>query len=257
MKPLFSEFSYGYAVTEDIVRSNNPLKAAPFFPSLRSEGTQGGFDVKLDLPGSPLFLQFKLSDCMVRNTAYESREHLFAAPFYRMHLRPQGKSRQHQLLLDLEKTGNTVYYVAPALHLEKAFNQAYTNHSILNQSVMIPPAAIGSLPDGGNHHIAFKNAQSTFGYLLSRAAQQEVAISSWENIIRAMNQQDARAESPLRELLLRMEGQMVNMINSHFEETLQMAPVKASNLGEDLLSRVASLSQVFFNCTFFIVQRNT
>ena len=59
MKPLFSEFSYGYAVTEDIVRSNNPLKAAPIFPSLRNEGTQGGFDVKLDLPGSPLFLQFQ------------------------------------------------------------------------------------------------------------------------------------------------------------------------------------------------------
>lgn len=66
MRPWFSEFSYGYAVTEDIVRSSGPLKAAPAFPSLQEEGSRGGFDVKLDLPASPLFLQFKLSDCMVR-----------------------------------------------------------------------------------------------------------------------------------------------------------------------------------------------
>ena len=127
MKPCFSEFSYGYAVTEDIVRSEGPLRAAPSFPSLRREGTQGGFDVRLDLPGLPLFLQFKLSDCMVRDTAQEAGENILRAPFYRMHLRPRNRSRQHQLLLDLEATGNAVYYIAPAFHREEEFNRLCCN----------------------------------------------------------------------------------------------------------------------------------
>ena len=146
MKPWFSEFSYGYAVTEDIVRSEGPLRAAPSFPSLRREGTQGGFDVKVDLPGLPLFLQFKLSDCMVRESAYEAGENILTTPFYRMHLRPQNRSRQHKLLLDLEATGNAVYYIAPAFHREEEFNQAYTNRSILTDSVMISPSHIGVDP---------------------------------------------------------------------------------------------------------------
>ena len=256
MKPLFSEFSYGYAVTEDIVRSNNPLKAAPIFPSLRSEGTQGGFDVKLDLPGSPLFLQFKLSDCMVRNTAYESRQGLFASEFYRMPLRPRGRSQQHKLLLKLEATGKAVYYVAPAFYQDQEFNRAYTNRSILKQSVMISPAAIGPLPDDGNHHIAFERAQVPFGYLLSQDWRR-VEILSWEDAISPMNQRRPPAEWPLPELLSEMEGQMLEIVSSHFEDALQMEPTKMSRSDEDLISRVASLSQIFFNCTFFIVQRST
>ena len=255
MKPSFSEFSYGYAVTEDIVRSKNPLKAAPIFPSLRSEGPIGGV-LRFDLPGSPLFLQFKLSDCMVRNTAYESRQGLFASKFYRMPLRPRGRSQQHKLLLKLEATGKAVYYVAPAFYQDEEFNQAYTNRSILKQSVMISPAAIGLLPDDGNHHIAFESERESFGYLLSQAWRR-VEILSWEDAISPMDLPRTYAEWPLHELLSEMESQMLKIVSSHFEEAPQMEPTEVSISAEDLISRVASLSQVFFNCTFFIVQRST
>ena len=50
---------------------------------------------------------------------------------------------------------------------------------------------------------------------------------------------------------------MLEIVSSHFEDALQMEPTKMSRSDEDLISRVASLSQVFFNCTFFIVQRST
>ena len=281
MKPGFSEFSYGYAVTEDIVHSKGPLKAAPSFPSLRSEGAQGGgFDVKLDLPGYPLFLQFKLSDCMIGPTAYEARQRLFTTPFFRMHIRPQKRSRQHKLLLDLEATGKAVYYVAPAFHQEQEFNLAYTSRSILTKSVMISPAAIGQLPDDGNHHISFKNVQHRFGYLLSRSAH-KVEILSWEDVIGTRDQQWTRSERPLRELLSEMETQMLDIVDTHFEEALHSESAQEFRDGveypvargtqevfrkesiqefmadEDPISRVASLSQAFFNCTLVIVQHNT
>lgn len=280
MKPGISEFSYGYAVTEGIVHSRGPLKAAPSFPSLRSEGAMGGFDVKLSLPGSPLFLQFKLSDCMIGPTAYEAKQRLFTTPFFRMHIRSQKRSRQHKLLLDLEATGKAVYYVAPAFYQEQEFNLAYTRRSILAKSVMISPGAIGQLPDDGNHHISFKNVQQRFGYLLSRSAR-KVEILSWEDLIAKTDQQWTRAEEPLQDLLSMMETQMLDIIDTHFGEALHSETVPKFRAGvqyrstpetqevilkeliqefmtdEDPISRVASLSQAFFNCTLLIVQKNS
>jgi hypothetical protein len=66
MRPLISEFSYGYALTEEIVSYHrHKMKVAPVFPSLYKEGKDGyGYDVSIDVLGIPIFLQFKLSDYM-------------------------------------------------------------------------------------------------------------------------------------------------------------------------------------------------
>jgi len=51
------------------------LSAAPIFPSLIEEGKAGGgYDVKLDWPFAPLYLQFKRSECMTRRSAREYRK---------------------------------------------------------------------------------------------------------------------------------------------------------------------------------------
>jgi hypothetical protein len=64
MTPNISEFSYGYALTNDLMRRYSlNSEGAPRFPSLRQEGqTGGGYDV--ELPRIALFLQFKLSRYM-------------------------------------------------------------------------------------------------------------------------------------------------------------------------------------------------
>jgi hypothetical protein len=89
-KCQFSEFSYGYCLTEDLVVGQNmPLTAAPVFPSLIEEGQTGvGYDVRFDRPGTPLFLQFKLVHQMVKANAKEAKQGHFQPPFYRMHLAP-------------------------------------------------------------------------------------------------------------------------------------------------------------------------
>ena len=70
MKPKFSEFSYGYAVTEELIKSGE-VTAPPEFPSLYAEGQLGGgYDVKISF-GIPIFLQFKLSDYLSRSSAKE------------------------------------------------------------------------------------------------------------------------------------------------------------------------------------------
>ncbi|PYP92242.1 MAG: hypothetical protein DMG65_04645 [Candidatus Angelobacter sp. Gp1-AA117] len=75
----FSEFSYGYCITEDlIIGDGTPLTAAPVFPSLIDKGQPGvGYDLKLNKPGTPLFLQFKLVHQMVRGNAKEAKKGTF------------------------------------------------------------------------------------------------------------------------------------------------------------------------------------
>jgi hypothetical protein len=145
VRPDISEFSFGYAVTEALADRWRPLlTAAPAFPSLLQEGLPGGgYDVKLERRGIPIFLQFKLSDCMVRSTAVEVQQGLLATPFYRMHVRPARHSDQHQMLCDLEATGATVRYVAPLFHLTAEFNDAYLSGRILERAIFLRPSAIG------------------------------------------------------------------------------------------------------------------
>jgi hypothetical protein len=156
VKPDISEFSYGYAITEELIRGVlPPITAAPVFPSLIEEG-QAGFDVKLSPGGIPLFLQFKVCDCMVRDTAREVRTSRLTTPFYRMHLRPARHSAQHQLLLNLETAGYAVYYVAPSFHLPLDLNNHYVSGLVAQNSIFVPPSVIGRLPDAENHYLAFR-----------------------------------------------------------------------------------------------------
>jgi hypothetical protein len=160
MNPDISEFSYGYALTDELINWHGTrLTAAPVFPSLYQEGrTGGGYDVMLQRPGLPLFLQFKLSDCMVRKNAQEVKDGIFSTPYYRMHIRPTRHSEQHEMLLDLERTGtgNEAYYSAPAFHRPEELNDAYLRHEVRSRSLWIRPSVIGPLPDDRHHYVAFQ-----------------------------------------------------------------------------------------------------
>lgn len=115
LTPDISEFSYGFALTNELVGWAS-LSAAPIFPSLIEEGKKGGgYDVKLDQPGAPLYLQFKRADCMLRASAYEIKHHRLplSTPFYRFPITPRNKSFQHTSLVELDDGTNLVFYAAP------------------------------------------------------------------------------------------------------------------------------------------------
>ena len=158
MNPDISEFSYGYALTENLIAAApKRIRAAPIFPSLIEEGKKGGgYDVHLPFPGFPLFLQFKLSHHMVRDSAFEAQAGLIRTPFYRMHLRPTKHSQQHPMLLALERKGAAVYYAAPRFHKPAELNDAYIKRQVVDRSVFIKPSEIGRLPDDDNHHVSFR-----------------------------------------------------------------------------------------------------
>ncbi|MGE5501171.1 MAG: hypothetical protein ACM3W4_04520 [Ignavibacteriales bacterium] len=162
--PEISEFSYGFALTNELVRWAE-LSAAPIFPSLIEEGGPGGgFDVKLDRPGAPLYLQFKRSECMFRRSAREWKAVEAAGggltlPYYRFVITETPKSDQHELLLALDTAPNLVFYAAPRFHEMSEINAAWRAEAVSARSVFVAPSEVGSL-DEERHSVAFDGART-------------------------------------------------------------------------------------------------
>ncbi|WP_170335505.1 hypothetical protein [Ruegeria arenilitoris] len=159
MKSDISEFSYGFALTNELVGWVN-LRAAPIFPSLIEEGKPGGgYDVKLDAPGIPLYIQFKRSDYMTRRSAKEYKAvrdvgGRLRIPYYRFPVTPASVSDQHEMLLDLDDGTNLVFYAAPRFYKPEEINAAWASSEVAHRSIFVTPRAIGTLDDMP-HNIAF------------------------------------------------------------------------------------------------------
>lgn len=161
MKSLISEFSYGFALTHELVIALGSLSAAPIFPSLIEEGrTGGGYDVKLEAPGIPLFLQFKRSECLQMRNAREIRAGArLNVPFYRCEITGKRDSRQHEMLIDLDQAPNRVFYAAPMFHQKDEFDAAFLSGTVRQRSFFVRPRSIGSFSDDRPHHLSFDGSR--------------------------------------------------------------------------------------------------
>ncbi len=258
MKPDISEFSYGYALTENLIQYlrslSMPLTAAPIFPSLFKEGQPGGgYDVRFDLPGIPLFLQFKLSDYIWKNDSRirELQGNLLSLPFFRMHLRPLRYSQQHPMLLSLESQGNLVYYAAPFFYTPRELNQAYLSRQMLQESILIRPSSIGPLPDNDDHRISFNNI--SFGYFLSNPEKLQFVLL--DNFIHDIfdNLEEQRG-LPFINNIYNINQQLIDIIKNkrlisdeqlHYYESLE--PLKT----------IASITRYCFDCDLLIIRERT
>lgn len=182
MKLGYTEFSFGYAFTENLIRASATAPAgAPVFPNLIQEA-QLGYDVRIDLPGCPLFFQYKLPELMIRNNASEILSGLagISVRFFRMPLMRRDLSDQHQSLIELEKRfPRAVYYASPLMEDISSFNAAYNTAKVHWQSTFFSPQNIGQLPDDKQHVIAYK---SGLKYAWRCSQPREVVVFSFEDI---------------------------------------------------------------------------
>ena len=256
MKPDISEFSYGYALTDELIHwHGTTLTAAPVFPSLYQEGQAGGgYDVMLQRPGIPLFLQFKLSHCMVRSNAQEVKDEIFLPPFYRMHLRPSRHSDQHEMLLDLESAGNEVYYSAPAFHTPEEFNEAYLLHQVRARSLWIRPSQIGSLPDDEDHHLAFTLGATPHFCSKPRVLETRGDFKEFEEFLTSAFKRRS-AEALQKEVLEETAWRLAEIAEKHRFISFKSKRVSRAELEErHPLDRIAFYSQVFLDSQLFIVR---
>lgn len=195
MTPEITEFSYGFALTNEIVGWAQ-VEAAPVFPSLIEEGkVGGGYDVKLDMPGVPLYLQFKRADCMLRRSAKELNVYnlpLFR-PFYRFKITEYGRSDQHELLLALDDGSCFVFYAAPRFHEISEINNAWRDNLVATRSIFVAPSIIGPL-DAASHHVAYDEREA---WLCSDPKRLEFLDSN--NLIEQLLKKLHADSRPLRE----------------------------------------------------------
>lgn len=166
----FSEYSFGYACTENMIRSSvSSPKKAPFFPNLVQEGKLG-YDVRIEMPASPIILQFKIPSLVKNNSAPEILTHKLdgiSAPFFRMPIMKRDISRQHEILVGLASDmPGSVYYATPQLDCCEAFNLSYRRVNVHCDTAYISPCHIGDICDNKPHKIVYmKNAAE--GWLCS------------------------------------------------------------------------------------------
>lgn len=256
-KCQFSEFSYGYCLTEDlIVGQGTPLTAAPVFPSLLEEGQAGvGYDVRFDRPGIPLFLQFKLVHQMVRGNATEARSGDFQPPFYRMHLRPRAISDQHQSLLSLEQAGNEVFYVAPCFHTATDLNANYAQRRVWGRSFRINPTLIGALPDDGPHHVTFQQPSGVWQFYSDEPSKRGRAPETVEITGSLQRRIVERGSRNLREQIGDLDASLQALVKSRNVHRSERERVDIGELGGhvDPLRRVAYIARQFFDCQMLFV----
>jgi len=154
MEAEFTEFSYGFALSFEIVQSFQMVTlGAPRFPSLLDEGRTGGYDVDFTLVGWPLFLQFKRTEFISRATGYEWLS--YGEPYYRMSIRPRKKSSQHAMLKNYATREPDVYYVAPCFWKMSEFDDHFVSQSVFQNSMFFNLRQVPSLPDDKKHYITF------------------------------------------------------------------------------------------------------
>jgi hypothetical protein len=255
MKPDISEFSYGYALVEQIAQNNAfQITAAPVFPSLIQEGQQGGgYDAALQFGGVPLFLQFKLSDHLERANAKEANN--MGLPYYRMHLRSARHSYQHEMLLDLENRGELVFYVAPMFHLPEELNDAYLNRQVIQRSMFIKPSTIGVLPDAEEHYVVFNDAQDLL--VCSEPKKVEKGSFGFGVFVKDSIHQieTGKRRTNRRDDMEELSNQMIQIVE-HSKEKGFWKGVDPRTLRSDRepLIQTAYLARTFLGCEMFVLR---
>ena len=253
MKPELSEFSYGYALTEDIIRGlPAPLAAAPVLPSLADEGSTLGYDLMLSRPGLPLFLQFKVSEWMKARSAKEYAQ--FLTPYYRMKIWSRKRSSQQGLLLNLESSGGDVYYVAPGFHRIGEFDQAYRDRQVRQRSIFVKPSFIGSLTDDAEHHVAFRaGAPGPWTkYFCSEAVEIREA-TAWEDVVASLIQRLRGSSETLEATLTNAAADMSKIVQPRFFRGARGTDFLNALKGRSSLEQVAYLAHTFFECAVLLV----
>ena len=255
MKSQFSEFTYGFSITNELLYySRCQSSRAPIFPSLLEEGREGGgYDMACDFNGMPIFLQFKLSEFLCSNSAREM--YLFRQPYYRFSLMPLKFSNQHNMLINLELSGELVYYAAPKFHTIEELNNYFLESAIIDNSIFISPFGIGYLPDEYEHRIVF-DGNTNHIYRCSTAKAINTAVEY--DLINKLKKCTPKKISKkyLIKLAKKMEGIIRdNIKNSESLYKSEKLEEKHIDLNKDPIKYIEYLSMNFFGCIFTIIYR--
>jgi hypothetical protein len=192
----FPESMYAFAATHELTRLT-PWWAThvPVIPTLRRE-RRGGYDVRFDLPGTVLLLQYKLSK---RRQQLQLTRAQKSDPSIVRHIRNLSQSgidqfwttdHQHKLIARISRQFPYCYYAAPQFISKGDLDYLFEQRRVLASSIIVkldqfPPIRRGSdcrhrivAPIGCNRHFIFSEPSSHAGIDMRRELR--TLWRSWE-----------------------------------------------------------------------------
>jgi len=160
MRSEFSEREFDFCFNTEFIRKNSSaVIGAPFIPSQRLERFLG-FDIEFRLRQGniqhSLFLQHKVSHFISnRGGRNWNIYNLHGGPYYYFYLERLDRSPQHNLLYNLQQSGEEVYYSAPLFYEENVLTQYFVNGIVIDNSVFIDPLGVGVIADFIQHRISY------------------------------------------------------------------------------------------------------
>lgn len=262
MKPKISEFSYGYALTEELVTyfKHSNIKSAPVFPSLYEEGRQGGgYDMKLKFETFPLFIQFKLSEyikAIANSKEVKANVYKKGKRFYRMKIWAKKYSKQHDLLLSLQQKNPYVYYAAPMFYKSEELNRYYMSHEIIKNSAFLTPRTIGFINDKEEHSVCFSGlGQEVYRF----SSPQHLGVLQEFDLSASLSVDSGDAQEILSvnyDSWQRIERAMTDiLIEYRILDEANLFDTPAMIRGENNFQRVAYLARVYFGCQVIAVEK--
>ncbi len=249
MKRKVSEFSYGFVLTHELVNAYGYLPTDSPKPSRQKKKRTESEDEANDTPrGYPLFLQFKASEYMKRRNAGESK--LVGLPYFRFALHRKTQSNQHQLLIEMEKKGNAVFYATPKIHEAVNLNGAFFDRQVVALSLFVSPGEIGELPDNQSHRVVFGGRRDEV-YFCSKPRRLERVIHGQafaESVRQAVSELEPQSLDD--EFFYRLAEDMVSLVSPNrriFDELFR---------GKDEMSAATFanyLAKTLFDCELLII----
>ncbi len=237
MKRKVSEFAYGFVLTHELIQ------AYGYLPTVSANEKSGSVH-----RGYPLFLHFKASEYMKRRNAGESK--LVGLPNFRFALHRKTQSNQHQLLTELEKKGNAVFYATPKIHEALNLNGAFFDKQVVDRSLFVSPCEIGEIEDNEDHRVIF-SAQTQDVYFCPQPRNLGSAIHGEDFADSMRNVCQAKEADNLDEEFFRwLATEMVSLVSPNhriFDELsrgkLEMGAATFANY----------LAKTLFDCELLII----
>lgn len=154
----FNEATYGLHLTFEIQRwlkDQDDLDGVARLPTLRDEADLG-YDVSVPARWGLLYLQFKMPEFMYGARASEFG--VFNEPYFRFPVKTDATTNgkiQHNVLLALEESGESVFYAAPSFLTGEELSRFALNDGMYLNSVFPRPSDLGEVVAGSLHRFAW------------------------------------------------------------------------------------------------------
>lgn len=185
-----------------------------------------------------------------------------SSTYYRFHLRndiTESGRTQHELLIELDRPGNRVYYIAPGFYYEQHWRRIYRCRQVVQNSILFSPAVLGPLDSTQNHVVVFESANSPFGWLCSEPERREA--SPGKVAIEELKRAATRAPRLTIDRLTTEAARLSRALEVPLPEAPPVLPHLAEEFGWDretiqgmsVARQLASIARSHLDCTLAIV----